>query len=230
MRFNQVMTAATLGLLCATGAAAVPDTFLYVGDLQEDGAPADGNFSVTFQMFNDRVAGTKVFEESVVSLPVIDGVLLHELGTAPSNALDDAELAAGELFLSVVVNGTVLEPRVAIRSVPFAATAAVAIDATNAGTVGGVSVLEIQDGSALGDGFLKTRHVTALQPLFRENVACNTDGNFDTLRSGGTCVNATSVCPAGTRRLCGTLSCVAIDGTTSDCPNTLIGSLVFLAP
>jgi len=147
MRFNQMMTtAATLGFLCASGAAAVPDTFLYVGDLQEDGAPADGNFSVTFQMFNDRVAGTKVFEESVVSLPVIDGVLLHELGTAPSNALDDAELAAGELFLSVVVNGTVLEPRVAIRSVPFASKAA------DAETVAGRTISDLVEASDLSAG------------------------------------------------------------------------------
>jgi hypothetical protein len=141
-------------------AAAVPDTFLYVGDLQQDGAPADGNFSVTFQMFNDRLAGTKVFEESVVSLPVVDGVLLHELGTAPSNALDDEELATGELFLSVVVNGTVLEPRVAIRSVPFAARA------SDSATVAGRAIDDLVEATdlAAGDGLALDGATFAIAP------------------------------------------------------------------
>lgn len=110
-------------LLSSAAALAVPETFLYVGDLDEDGAPADGNFSVTFQMFDDETAGTKVFEETVASLVVVDGALVHELGAGASDSLDDAELA-GDLYLAVIVNGTVLEPRVPIRAVPFAANAA----------------------------------------------------------------------------------------------------------
>ncbi len=113
-----------LALLSSSAALAVPDTFLYVGDLDEDGVPADGNFSVTFQMFDDEEAGTKVFEETVASLVVVDGALVHELGASASDPLDDAELG-GDLYLSVVVNGTVLEPRVPIRSVPFARAATV---------------------------------------------------------------------------------------------------------
>lgn len=115
---------APLSLFVLSSAAlAVPETFLYVGDLDEDGAPANGTFSVTFQMFDDVAAGTRVFEETVPSLLVVDGALVHELGAAASNPLDDAELA-GDLYLAVVVNGTALEPRVPIRAVPFARDAA----------------------------------------------------------------------------------------------------------
>lgn len=137
MRIHQILTASSLALLCSTGALAVPDTFLYVGDLDEDGAPADGSFSVTFQMFNHPVAGSVVFAETVAALDVTDGVMIHELGSSPSNPLDDAELAAGELYLSVIVNGTALEPRVAIRSVPFATRA------EQAAFIGGTPAAEV---------------------------------------------------------------------------------------
>lgn len=215
MKFKSTMTSTILGLLCATGAAAVPDTFLYIGDLQEDGAPADGNFSVTFQMFNDRVAGTKVFEESVVSLPVVDGVLLHELGTAPSNALDDAELAAGELFLSVVVNGTVLEPRVAIRSVPFAT------EASNATNLGGTPAAQfaqtqalvgndgivVTDGSfALGDGAIQLEKLEGAEfALLELNAACaagNIAGHVVASTGSTVCGALSDLCPAGQLRNC----------------------------
>lgn len=146
MQFHKALKIASLGLLFSTAALAVPDTFLYVGDLAEDGAPADGNFSVTFQMFNDDTAGTVVFAETVASLVVVDGALVHELGTAPNNALDDAELAAGELYLSVIVNGTTLEPRVPIRSVPFASKAG------DAESVGGRAIGDLVETADLAAG------------------------------------------------------------------------------
>lgn len=134
-------------LLSSSAALAVPETFLYVGDLDENGAPADGNFSVTFQMFDDEEAGTKVFEETVASLVVVDGALVHELGAGASNPLDDAELA-GDLYLSVVVNGTVLEPRVPIRAVPFARSSA---DASRLAGQPASSFLTSETGSVDGD-------------------------------------------------------------------------------
>jgi len=146
MQFHKTLKIASLGLLFSTAAAAVPDTFMYVGDLAEDGAPADGNFSVTFQMFNDDTAGTVVFAETVASLVIVDGALVHELGTAPNNALDDAELAAGELYLSVIVNGTTLEPRVPIRSVPFASKAG------DAESVGGRAIGDLVETADLAAG------------------------------------------------------------------------------
>ncbi len=139
----------TTAFLLSSAAFAIPETFLYVGDLDEDGAPADGNFSVTFQMFDDEAAGSKVFEETVASLVVVDGALVHELGASASDPLDDAELG-GDLYLSVVVNGTVLEPRVPIRAVPFARLASKADDAD---LVGGLSPENI---TAPGAGLTKS--------------------------------------------------------------------------
>lgn len=127
---SKVLPIVASAIVAARVHAAVPDTFLYVGNLREDGVPADGNFSVTFQIFDDENAGTKLYEETVASLIVIDGAMIHELGESPSNPLSDAELAGGELFLQVTVNGTQLEPRVPLRSVPFAIEARRASEAT----------------------------------------------------------------------------------------------------
>lgn len=145
MKLNALISLSAL--LASTGAAAVPDTFMYVGALDQDGVPATGTFSVTFQMFNDASAGDVVFAETVVSLDVVDGALIHELGASPSNPLEDAELD-GELFISVIVNGTALEPRVPLRSVPFSAVS------ENAQALGGLPSADYLRRSELvaGDG------------------------------------------------------------------------------
>jgi hypothetical protein len=221
MHINRIVKCTALTLLFSTGALAVPDTFLYVGDLDENGAPADGNFSVTFQMFDDEAAGTVVYAETVASLVVVDGVLIHELGADPSNALDDAELAAGDLYLSVIVNGTTLEPRVAIRSVPFAAKAG------DAESVGGVGLAALQSGSALQDGAIQERHFNGLTPIYEINIAC---GLFD-LTASSFCLAPTDDCPSGEQHPCDRLfmgtNCSPITSGSRNCSNRLLGSLVF---
>jgi len=93
-RFYPALTTGLLMFLGATSASAVPETFLYVGTLEETGAPADGTFSVVFQIFDAPTGGTKVFEEFVASLSVVDGLLVHELGLSPSDPLDAEEWRA----------------------------------------------------------------------------------------------------------------------------------------
>ncbi len=223
MRFHHLFSTLALALLCATAASAVPDTFLYVGDLDEDGAPANGAYAVTFQMFDDATAGAVVFAETVASLDVTDGVLVHELGASPSDPLDDAELAAGDLYLSVVVNGTVLEPRVPIRAVPFSARSA------NAETLGGLPLAAFQDGSALADGAIQPRHLSALTKIYKNDLSC-TDAGALSLTTSDFCLASIEGCPSGQQHPCGTVpiaNCTASAAGSRRCSNVELGSLVF---
>lgn len=249
MRIHTTAFIATLGLLLSTGAAAIPDTFLYVGDLEDDGAPANGSFSVTFQIFDDPVAGTAVFAETVAALVVVDGALVHELGAAPSNVLDDAELAAGDLYLSVIVNGVTLEPRVPIRAVPYAAlaekaefaeTADVATTATTATAVQGVDFdALLQEGDLTSaSGFaipadrltantLVSAKVKNRRQIFALNDACIDDFNSligQVTVTGGSCTPTRTGCGAGQIRQCANTASALVNTCVTEDITTLVCS------
>lgn len=180
-------------LLAASAHAFVPDRFLYVGNLRQDDAPADGTFSVTFQIFDDPTAGSELFSESVASLVVVDGALIYELGSSPSDPLLDAELGDNELFLQVTVNGTTLEPRVPLRSVPFA------IEARHASEAAGLLRFELDQLQAggraagyvvdIGSGCVVTRKSGA-----GAGVSCTRTASGEFSLNFGTTFSATPIC------------------------------------
>ncbi len=146
MKFPVLATA--LSLLVAGAAHAVPDVVSYAARVENDAGLFSGTVSATFQLFATRTGGTELWSENAASIVVIGGDLVHDLGSI--EPLDDTVLARDDLFLQVTINGDVLEPRAAIRAVPFALlaknaeVAARAVVADSADRLGGQSPSSFQ--------------------------------------------------------------------------------------
>ena len=104
--------------LCATQAAALPEVVSYAARIENDAGAFDGTVTVTFELFGSRLLGAALWSETVSSVVVVDGDLVHDLGSI--EALDDDVLDRADLFLSVTIDGDTLEPRVPLRAVPYA--------------------------------------------------------------------------------------------------------------
>jgi hypothetical protein len=97
----------------AQAAPQLPD-FTYQGRLTQNGAPANGNFNLTFQLFDADGAGLQV--GSTVSLPgfpISDGLFTVSLAFPGA-------FTGVQLWLQVSVNGIPLLPRQAVATTPVA--------------------------------------------------------------------------------------------------------------
>lgn len=157
----RIITLAALVLSALPARATVPDVLTYAGSLRDGAAPANGTFSVVLELFTDRTAGTRVFQQTEASLPVSNGELVVDLGDDPTNPLDDDVLATGALFLQITVNGEALAPRVPLTSAPFARRAHLAEEAE---TLGGLSADDIANLTTAGAGLVKTGAQLSLAP------------------------------------------------------------------
>lgn len=137
----------------AMPAAAIPDVVSYAARVENDAGPFDGTAAVTFRIFGAATGGTALWTENVASAVVVDGDLVHDLGSVAP--LDDALLDRDALFLEVTFNGETLTPRVAINAAPFALRARdaeVAEIAVDAEQLGGRAASTYQFTAATGGG------------------------------------------------------------------------------
>ncbi len=146
----------TLIALLSLPALAVPDVVTYAARVENNQGPFSGTASVTFQIFDASVAGTQLWTETVASLLIIGGDLVHDLGSV--SPLDDTVLSRDAVFLQVSINGETVEPRAAIRAVPFALrsrfaeAAQQAANATNAQQLNGQPASAFTFSAANGGG------------------------------------------------------------------------------
>ncbi len=122
-------------MFAAAPAAALPDVVTYSARVENDAGPFNGTASIAFQLFDAATAGSELWTESVASIVVVDGDLVHDLGSV--EPLDDSVIERDDLFLAVTINGDALEPRVAIRAVPYA------LKAREAESLGGLSSSDV---------------------------------------------------------------------------------------
>lgn len=122
-------------MLLSVPAFALPEVVTYSARVENDAGPFEGTASIAFQLFDAANAGTELWTESVASIVVVDGDLVHDLGSV--EPLDDAVLERDDLFLAVTINGDTLEPRVALRAVPYA------LKARDAETLSGLSADDV---------------------------------------------------------------------------------------
>ena len=123
--------ATLVAVIAAVPAVAVPDVVTYAARVENGAGPFDGTVSAVFQLFDAPTGGTELWSETATSIVVVDGDLVHDLGS--TEPLDDSVLARNDVFLAVTFNGDTLSPRAAIRAVPFA------LKARDAETLGGLS-------------------------------------------------------------------------------------------
>jgi hypothetical protein len=117
------LCAATL-VSARSDAQGVPGTISFSARLQADGAPSNATHDLVFKIFDAAEGGTPVWTETAADTEVHDGVVSRLLGaTAP---MTPAIFDGGARWLEISVDGTVLQPRLAIASVPYAMRADVA--------------------------------------------------------------------------------------------------------
>jgi len=126
MRRAIVFAAAALVVaLCATAMADIPETISYQGVLRDDdGNPVpDGNYAVTFRIYDVAVGGTALWSEPQL-IPISGGIMNAHLGSVVSLTTLDFLVP---YWLSIQIgHDAELTPRVAFESVPYAAHAAFA--------------------------------------------------------------------------------------------------------
>lgn len=123
--------------LVAGGALATPVGPLnYQGRLLDNnGIPVTGSFNFVVRIYNDPVAGTLKYQETLNSVVVDDGVYAFRIGLGPKTGGDSLwdinlwQLNLNDLYLEIMVNGETLNPRHELTSAPHAYTATLALSA-----------------------------------------------------------------------------------------------------
>lgn len=114
---RRLRLAAALSCLIVTGAALAQSTpqlpdFTYQGRLQQSGAPANGNFDLSFALFDQATGGNQVgVTITQLDFPVTDGIFNVSLSFPGA-------FTGTQLYLQVTVEGTPLLPRQAVSTAP----------------------------------------------------------------------------------------------------------------
>ncbi len=128
------------------------------------GPVSDGAYGMAFVLYDAPVAGSAVFKELFIAVPINNGVFAVALGSADTK-LDSATLAAGKpLWIGVTVSTEAELPRVPIRRAPYAVHAnhaAVASDVQCTGCIGSDDLAKAAvTGEKIANGAVGANHVS----------------------------------------------------------------------
>src|SRR3954465_13465544 len=110
------LLAASLYVALLTAHAADPQTtaFTYQGNLRANGAPANGNFDLTFKLFDAATGGNQIGASiAMPAFPVVAGRFTTDLDFPGA-------FAGQQRWVEVIVSGQTLSPRQPVNSVPVA--------------------------------------------------------------------------------------------------------------
>ncbi len=140
MRLALWLSLAAAAIASGALAAPVPATVSFSARLvdEKSGELLDGAHSVQFELFDAADGGASVWKEGR-DVAIEDGLLFVALGEV--QPLDGTVFNGRRLFLQVTLDGTVMEPRVSLESVPYAIRAS---GAENADAVGGIAAQDLQ--------------------------------------------------------------------------------------
>ncbi len=113
LRYGAALLALAIATTTAFAAPQLPD-FVYQGRLQQNGAPANGNFDLSFALYDAPSDGNQVgatIDEA--DYPVDDGVFSISLGFPGA-------FTGTQLYLQVSVEGTPMLPRQPVATTPVA--------------------------------------------------------------------------------------------------------------
>ena len=91
-------------------------------------AVENGQYDMTFKLFNSSTGGSAKWEEDQSGVPVVGGVYTALLGSVTDL---DPGIFNEPLFLEAVVNGTPLSPRLELSYAPYSLAVNTAVNATN---------------------------------------------------------------------------------------------------
>jgi hypothetical protein len=179
MKLNSLFAVVAGLMLCATSSLAILPLgtgFTYQGRLNDGGAPANGNYDMIFNIYDDPNAGNVIGSFSIFgAVPVTNGLFTVELnafGEFGTNAFNGQArwLQIGVRTNSnALANFVYLNPRQPLTPTPqaiFALNASNAMNASFAANVADGSVT----GSKLAPGALAWTNVAGLPPGFADGV------------------------------------------------------------
>jgi Chaperone of endosialidase len=110
--FKTVLLAAAIAASMAH--AQTDTTFTYQGSLLNNGALANGSYSMRFKLYDSLAGGSQVGSTFIINpQPVVDGLFTAELDFgAQSFSID-------QHWLEIIIDGNTLSPRVAMAGSPF---------------------------------------------------------------------------------------------------------------
>lgn len=156
---------AVMIILCSRAPAEIPQRFYFEDSYVTADGPYTGEIDLKLQLYSAQTEGQLLYEDSSV-VPVVEGHYVTLIGDDTTfGSLREARLA-GENWVQVIVNGTVLEPRELLVPVPFALQAAgVSEDAITAKMIrqGAVQSQHLAEGSITADKLasdVKTRLIS----------------------------------------------------------------------
>lgn len=118
-----------LALLSSQAFGQVPETLGYQGRLlNADGTPVAGFVDITFKIYRTDAGGAPLWKEQQ-RVSLTEGYYSIALGMTTAFPADVFDGSGRHLALEI--GGQELEPRMALRSVPYAVTAATAVTAAN---------------------------------------------------------------------------------------------------
>jgi len=177
--FRAMMIAALL-LFVMSAHAQVPPLINYQGQLTDaSGNPANGAFTMVFNIFGAATGGTAVYTETQ-SVTVSNGVfnvLLGSVTPIPLNLFD----ASPDRYLEITVNSAVLTPRRRFGSVPYAFT-------TRGGGNGDITAVNagagLTGGGAVGDVTLAVANNAVNSAMIQDNTIVDVDVNTNAAVAG----------------------------------------------
>ena len=119
---SMVMILAIVAAVLWSGAAlAVPAAVPYIGFLSDDQGGYDGTVSITVEMFDQADGGASLWGPVEFTDVIVEsGVFTVVLGAPSGPELDTLVLPAEGAWLEFTIDGTLLEPRQEMLSVPYA--------------------------------------------------------------------------------------------------------------
>lgn len=141
-----LLISVSLCLAVVSGFAQAPQLINYQGNLNQNGSPANGTFSMTFSIYDSETDGNQLWSETQ-SVAVANGsfnVLLGSVTAFPGNLFT----AGGDRYLEIQVGNDVITPRFRWTSVAYALRAAYADTAefTRVVAAGAGNSLDAADG------------------------------------------------------------------------------------
>lgn len=199
-----------LAFAATSAEAAVPGRVTFTARLVDNGAPVTGAIQVKLDLFRAQTGGTSVWTESHTTT-ASDGLV--SIGMGEQLPFDPVVLD-GALFLEVTVGSTVLSPRLAIGSVPYA------LRADSADKLGELAADDLQRrifGTCPSGSSIQSIDAAGAVTCETDDDSKNTFGAGLIDNGGAVSVDAafvqrrvTGACPAGS-----SINAIAADGTTS---------------
>jgi hypothetical protein len=154
----------------ASARADVPTTVTFTARLvdEKSNAALTGSHSIAFSLFDADVDGRSVWTETHDVSPQ-EGLVYVELGS--TSPLDGTVFTGRKLWLQVSLDGTIMDPRIALDSVPYSIRAS---SAGNADAVGGIPASGLQP--KITGTCASGQHVSTINPDGTVGCAADTGG------------------------------------------------------